>query len=108
MLQGPYTILSAYSWSSLRVSGVYILSKNGKRADYVGRSDTDVRTRLIKSAAEGNGYTHFWFEYTSSPREAFLMECRYYHQYIPSDNSVHPAVPGGTFWRCPIGGCPWA
>ena len=110
MLQGPYTILSAYSWNSPRVPGVYILSKarDGRRADYVGRSDSDVRARLIKSATEGPGYTSFWFEFASSPREAFTLECQYYHQYTPSENAVHPAVPAGTLWRCPVGGCPWA
>ena len=110
MLQGPYTILSAYSWNSPRVPGVYILSKarDGRRADYVGRSDDDLRTRLIQSAKEGSGYTHFWFEYASSPRDAYWKECFYYHQYSPTDNSVHPAVPAGSVWRCCVAGCPWA
>jgi len=108
MLQGPHPILSAYFWNSVRLPGVYFLSRNGKRADYVGRSDDDLRARLITSAKEDTGYTHFWFEYASSPRDAYWLECQYYHQYTPSDNSVHPAVPVGTFWRCPVGGCPWA
>ena len=106
MLNGPYPINPA--GSQLRTGpGVYVLSRDGRGAAYVGRSDTDVRSRMLQSA-RGGTYKHFWFEYTSSPRDAFLKECEYYHQYRPADNANHPAVPPGTNWRCPVGGCPWS
>lgn len=87
--------------------GVYILSRDGKTVTYVGRSDTDLRSRINQSEREGV-YTHFWFEYTASARDAYLKECEYFHKYRPPDNSKHPSVPVGTNWRCPIIGCPWS
>jgi len=97
---------------SLRVEilkiGVYILSRDGKYAHYVGRSDVDLVKRIQHSVNEGNGYKYFWFEYSSSAMEAYKLECRWYHKYEPTDNSIHPAVPRGMNWRCPIMNCQWS
>ena len=86
--------------------GVYVLSSNGSNADYVGRSDSDLRSRLGASAAEGP-YSHFWVRAENSARAAFLAECELYHRYDPPDNVVYPAVPAGTNWLCPVLGCEW-
>jgi len=106
-LQGPYPL----SEVSLRVQpasvGVYVLSRNGKVASYVGRSDSDLQQRIINSASEGN-YVAFWFDYASSPMNAYKYECELYHKYNPPENKDHPAVPPNTNWRCPIQGCPWS
>jgi hypothetical protein len=87
--------------------GIYILSRDGTRVHYVGRSDTDVRQRLKQSVKEGEGYRYFRVSYTSSARSAYYTECRLWHRHQPVDNSIHPAVPGGQNWRCPVAGCDW-
>jgi len=107
MLMGPYSIADASQYVVPGSVGVYILSRDGKTAAYVGRSDTDVGLRIKQSATEGY-YSHFWFEYATSPRDAYLKECEYYHKYNPPDNTNHPGVPFGTNWRCPVIGCPWS
>jgi len=108
MLTGPYPINEIDLHVSQTGSGVYVLSKDGKTAAYVGRSDTDVGSRIKQSLSERNGYSYFWFEYTPSSRDAFLKECEHYHKYNPPHNSNHPAAPFGTNWKCPVIGCPWS
>jgi hypothetical protein len=89
--------------------GVYLFNRKG-RTVYVGRSDSDVYQRMLRSWGQGP------FAYDrnikviekSSPRQAYLEECRQYHRHNPSDNSIHPAVPAGSKWRCPVGGCHWS
>lgn len=108
MLLGPYSINLAGSMVTLSSPGVYLLSRDGSTVAYIGRSDMDIASRIRQSANEGYGYTYFWFEYTPSPREAYLKECEYYHRYNPPDNSNHPAVPFATNWRCPMIGCPFS
>lgn len=108
MLMGPYPINDVDSYVTRTSRGVYILSRDGKTVDYVGRSDTDVSSRIKQSASEEYGYTYFWFEYATSPRDAYYKECEYYHKYDPPDNTNHPGIPFGTNWRCPIIGCPWS
>lgn len=107
MLMGPYSITTVDHWVAQVSPGVYILSRDGRTAAYVGRSDTDVGSRIKESSTE-DYYTHFWFEYATSPRDAYLKECEYYHKYNPPDNMNHPAVPFGTNWRCPVIGCRWS
>ena len=97
---------------SLRVKalkiGAYIFSRDGKYAHYVGRSDDDLQDRIQRSSEEGYGYKYFWFEYASSAMKAYKLECLWYHKYNPTDNSIHPAVPPGMNWRCPVEGCQWS
>lgn len=90
------------------IAGIYILSRRGEIAHYIGRSDSNIYSRMKKSINEGEGYTHFWFEYATSSRDAYLKECKYFHLYKPKDNSIHPAVPKGTFWRCLDHTCEWS
>ena len=106
-MEGPFPFRQVSTYSLDARPGVYILSRDGRTAHYVGRSDTDIGARINSSAAEGR-YSHFWYEYASSPRDAFLKECTYYHQYNPPDNLNHPAVPSGANWRCPVQGCRWS
>jgi len=108
MLIGPYPINSVDYYVTQKFPGVYILSRDGKTAAYVG-SDADISIRIKQSAREEYGYTYFWFEYVSSPRDAYYKECEYYHKYNPPDNSNHPSIISlGANWRCPILGCPWS
>ena len=65
-------------------------------------------TRARRSIRAGEYDSRYRVYPTSSPRRAFLKECRLYHQHDPIDNSIHPAVPPGTNWRCPHKGCVWS
>jgi hypothetical protein len=84
--------------------GVYILSRDDRKATYVGRSDTDLQQEILQSASKGS-YVVFWFDYASSPMDAYKYECELFHEYQPPDNSIHPAIPAYTNWRCPVQGC---
>ena len=81
-----------------------MLFRNGRRA-YVGRGDTDVDKRHGKSRCAASYDNTSLIYDTTSKRQAFLLECRLWHRYRPCDNDRHPAVPAGTFWRCPVKGC---
>ena len=108
MLAGPFQLNEVALHVNGVSPGVYILSRDGRTAAYVGRSDTDVAGRIQGSAREGPGYVFFWFQWASSSQDAYRSECEYYHRYNPPDNTVHPAVPLGANWRCPVVGCPWS
>jgi len=108
MLLGPYPIDKVELYVTQSLPGVYILSRDGKTAAYVGRSDSDLALRIKQSIKEGDGYTFFWFEYTNSQKEAYIKECEYYHKYNPKDNKNHPAAPFGSNWKCPVVGCPYS
>lgn len=88
-------------------SGVYVFKRNG-RVVYVGRSDHDVVRREAESYRCGDYDLTSTIHPTSSARQAFLKECRLYHLHAPIDNLIHPHVPVGTAWRCPVTGCHWA
>lgn len=87
--------------------GVYVFERNGRLA-YVGRGDTDVQARESKSYRQGKYDLTSTIYRTSSARQAYLLECRLYHRHDPIDNQIHPRVPDGTNWRCPVSGCPWS
>jgi len=80
-------------------AGVYILSRDGISANYVGRSDTNLAERLATWINQG--YSHFWFEYVTSQIQAFNGECNWYHSYQNLDNTIHPARPTNSGWQCP-------
>jgi hypothetical protein len=105
-LQGPYPICEVAELVEPETMGVYVLSDDGEHAAYVGRSDYDLQQRIINSAAQGS-YVAFWFDYASSPTDAYKYECELYHKFEPEDNEVHPAVPENANWRCPVEGCEW-
>lgn len=71
---------------------------------YVGRSDDDLNRRLKDWVGE---YTEFKFSYAASPKEAYVKECRNYHDFGGSQslqNRIHPDSPNGTNYRCPLCG----
>jgi hypothetical protein len=104
-MMGPYPVALVDNIITKVSPGVYILSRDGKTAHYVGRSDSDLCVRIKQSTKEGSGYLFLWYEYASSPRAAYRLECLWFHKYAPSDNTNHPAVPEGQNWRCPVQGC---
>lgn len=87
--------------------GVYVFNRKGRNA-YVGRGDTDVLRRMRTSYRQANYDLTVTVYATSSSRQAYLLECRLFHKHNPCDNEIHPAVPAGTKWRCPVRGCCWS
>jgi hypothetical protein len=85
--------------------GVYALSHNGRNVHYVGRSLGELKSRIKSSHERGEDYMFFAYEYVSSNREAFLLECKYYHECTPADNLMHPVAPKGVDSRCPVPDC---
>ena len=83
-------------------AGNYCLthSRNTSKIAYTGRSDSDLKNRLLTWAEKGK-YSQFFFSYASSAKEAFLNECRLYHRFNPADNDRHPDRPEGTNLRRP-------
>lgn len=77
-------------------SGVFTV-ENGR----VGRSDTNLNNQLHVYV---DSYRYFSFLCCSSPREAFEMECRLFHDVNPQDNVLHPLRQPGSAWKCPCCG----
>ena len=82
---------------------------------YVGRDDTDIHRRLlehvskVKNGEESEDYKYFWFVEQTSSRNAYLRECKDYHnQNYELDNKIHPAKPDNTDWKCPNQKCEWS
>ncbi len=85
--------------------GTYTLYLNdslGCRPVYTGRSDTDLRRRLISHPLMGYA-THFEYNTYDCPEKAFIVECAQYHLskgiYL---NKIHPAIPNGSLISCPF------
>jgi hypothetical protein len=87
--------------------GTYLLFRKGRPA-YAGRSDTDVDRRAAASIRQGEYDTNYRVYPASSPRQAYLQECRLFHRHNLRDNMIHPKVPTGANWRCPVKGCDWS
>jgi hypothetical protein len=87
--------------------GLYIFRRNG-RIVYVGRSDSNVSARESASFGCGDYDLISDIYETSCSREAYLLECRLFHRHDPIDNEIHPQVPVGANWRCPVKGCCWS
>lgn len=70
---------------------------------YVGRSDSDIATRIADHL--GEGYRYFRFCYQPSRRAAYEQECRDYHEFGGDkgllDNEIHPDSPAFMNYKCP-------
>jgi hypothetical protein len=68
--------------------------------EYYGRSDTDLNSE-IKNWIDK--YKRFKFFYASSPKSAFVKECKNYHAFDKNkiDNKNHPEKPENTDYVCP-------
>lgn len=83
--------------------GVFQLSKDGEKIQYVGRADQDLRASLHSML--GKGYTHFQWVQLPWVKETFEMHCRLHHHgggLKNLDNVDHPYPPEGKLWRCPV------
>ena len=79
--------------------GTYLLYRTG-RPIYAGRSDSDLRNRLITHALTERA-EHFGFGVFSDSDRAYDMECALFHALEPRvTNLIHPASPKGTGRSC--------
>lgn len=72
---------------------------------YVGRSDTDLKNRLLSWVGENVRYKKFKYSYADSQKAAFEKECHNYHDFggkAKLDNETHPDRPENSRWKCPI------
>lgn len=71
---------------------------------YVGRSDCCIRTRLLTHGLLYR-FPYFIFSYTRTAKEAFELECKWWHDCKNSGsgllNVIHPDSPSGAGLDCP-------
>lgn len=106
-LRGPFTLTTAGVQQAVTgvSAGAYALghtrsTDNMFIIEYVGRSDDDVRARLLTWAP--TKYHQFKYEYYTSSLAAYRKECDLFHDFggLSLDNDVHPARPANTNLRC--------
>ena len=71
---------------------------------YVGRSDSDLKERLLSWVGKDSKYKQFKYSYAETIKEAFLKECNNFHDFgevEKLDNEIHPDRPDNTNWNCP-------
>ncbi len=81
----------------------YVNSQDAFIAQYVDRSDLDVKNEL-KARLSSFKYKKFKFSYADSPKAAFEKDCRHYHEFGGKEglhNEKHPDRPDGMYWNCP-------
>lgn len=82
-------------------AGTYILHRAGEPI-YVGRSDTDLRRRLIQHCGTEKG-EYFSYDTHYSATAAFEVECSLYHSLQDSIiNILHPDAPNFSDASCPF------
>ena len=74
-------------------SGLFVVE------DY-GRSDTDLNAEIKNWI---HRYKRFKFFYASSPKSAFVKECKNYHAFDKNiiNNKTHPEKPENADYDCP-------
>ena len=104
VIAGPFSLRYHHLFIRERSPGVFILSRNGRSADFVGGSVEDVAGTMRRVGRE-SGYRYFWFAYASSAEECLQLEHAWYHRYSPPDNAAPPAASQALRWRCSTPGC---
>ncbi len=110
-MKGPHVLNVQNILDLPSVPGAYLLIKHGSAYVYVGRSDKDLKETLQHHLPqnEDNPYLkktdpdHFCYERASSIREAYEIECKWYHEFSPNCNTMHPDRPY-PFIKCPVCG----
>jgi hypothetical protein len=108
-IQGPYSLSTAeidklvtktsagnYALGSVNTEGAFIVR-------YVGRSDTNLNTRLKQQADTGK-HPKFKYSYASSSKAAFEKECKNFHDFGGTEkleNDIHPDRPAYIDGKCP-------
>lgn len=99
-LKGPYSLALVDIVVNANKKGVYVLSRDGKNAHYVGRSESDLKQRIKSLANNGHGYNYFWFHYATTSWEAYQSELHWFGHFWPYlDNSIEPAVQSNALPR---------
>jgi hypothetical protein len=103
-MSGPFLLKQYQLFITRRSAGAFILSRDGRSADYVGSSSDDLGETLRRFASQ-SAYRYFWFAWTSAAKEAQQLEQAWRHRYRPTD--VASGTPGdhGMAWRCTTEGC---
>ena len=90
-------LIGNYALGMKSVNGSFVVH-------YVGRSDTDLKQRLIQHLDDDKPYPYFKFSIASNIREAYLKECKNFHDFGAEsylDNKSHPSKPEGIKEVCP-------
>ncbi|MFF9429396.1 GIY-YIG nuclease family protein [Streptomyces sp. NPDC014746] len=82
--------------------GTYIIYRD-RAPNYIGRSDTNLRRRLLEHCATARG-DYFAYEVHTTREQAYTMECSLYHGLRPLTNILHPDRPDHEYPQCPF--CP--
>lgn len=83
------------------VIGSYLLL-DGRAPTYAGRSDTDLRRRLVEHSADPRA-RYFAFAVHATVAQAFAAECAAFHALRGATrNLIHPALPTGQRAGCPF------
>jgi len=102
-MSGPFSLRYLHLFVREKSPGAFILSRNGRSADFVGGSGGDVAAEL-RRYADRSGYRYFWFALASSADEAARLEHSWHHRYRPTDNAA-PSRSQGADWHCTTEGC---
>jgi hypothetical protein len=102
---GPFLLKYAHLFVNTTSAGVFILSRNGRTADYVGATGEDLVGTLGRFARQSD-YRYFWCVEARSEKEAAEIEQAWRHRYRPTDNVTRAASLHGDGWRCLVEGCP--
>ena len=103
-MSGPFLLRYLHLFVKEQSAGTFILSKNGRSADFVGASSLDL-AEAMRTSAKDSTYRYFWFAYASSAEQAYELERTWYHRYRPADNRTAPARTHGRDWHCTTDGC---
>ncbi len=80
--------------------GTYVLYTADGRPTYVGRSDTDIRRRLLRHCTDRRA-DYFTYDVHPSATSAYMVECALFHLLTPdASNRIHPARPEGHSIPC--------
>jgi hypothetical protein len=102
VLQGPIELTRANVSRAVtrKSAGVYAagsLVRGRLRVEHVGRSGDDLARRLVQLVSS---YDYVAWTYAPSGLVSYQMECAMFHAWHPGDDTVHPARPRRSGWKC--------
>lgn len=105
-MRGPYplTLIQISLLIHPKRIGVFLIHNEKKEVIYVGRSEEDLAKELKKYVEMGK---FFSYEYAVSPKEAYLLECKYFHKYKDNPDfkrEDHPIPPANLEEKCSVCG----
>ncbi|HOW50787.1 MAG TPA: hypothetical protein PLV42_01950 [bacterium] len=83
--------------------GCFLLCDVAKVVRSVGRAERELPTDLLARVG-GKDAVWFYYEYTQNAKQAFELECQYYHRHFSTlTKRFHPKRPEGKDWTCSVG-----